>query len=975
MRSWPCLLSVLALVLACSSPTPAPADASNDLVTTIDAPDAATDSPPDRAPADVITPIAPYTCMPCLYDRECGEGGACVPLDPMNAPGLRTCQTACKTRGSACAAPVAATCQESDSGALVCVPTVSCIPMESRRNVACPANGCVGRYRVCADLARTTGLNGRTGNVCLAPCARDSDCEDATRRCLPTPTREGQTVLACVPDDRTGPDACGVIAVNPRGVGAPCDATTACTGGLECLADLDANVRGFCSAACTRDEDCGGGGVRCLRAGDRGMRCVPRDCECLAGTRDALLDRALAGGGAPPWTRCNLYFTSANLDAFPPAVTRDRFRLPVFDRVHRDWLAGARWAKDTGPALDRRVTSLSAALAATASLRADGTTTSVAVPSPEPVAMTASALVDSLVAIYEHGAAQPDRAMLTTATQALPPTLQQSLARVLRASLDAARARDRGLPFATDPAERDRLFAIGPAMILPVTAAEARPDFTTAFDLGTVQGDVTLPTDEALKLAATIEAIDWASLRGMRGPSLDLDTPLGRVVVRDADAQTYTEDALPRALVVIDLGGDDTYEAPVAANSDSDNSVSVLVDLAGSDTYGYRTVASPLDRMDLLPSDRGGRARTSTAGVVPSVSRTGRQGSARLGVALHYDLGASNDRYRSLRMSQGFASMGVGGLYDDGGDDEYTLEAGGQGAAVVGLAALVDAGGNDRYTAWAFAEGFAYVRGVGMLYDRDGRDTYDSKQTPVLYVSPQNPMTNSSFTQGAGFGRRGDAAPDRISMSGGIGVLRDRVGDDQYSTSIFGQGTGYWGAMGLLLDGAGDDTYDGRWYVQAGIAHFAYGALVDGGGRDVHNGRSERQNMTAGAGHDFSLGVFLALGPEGDEYRVPNLALGAGNANGVGIFADEGGDDTYDAVSALSLGNAAYESLTDMGRLMRPTVGIFLDANGMDTYRRTPAGPVGNDRTWAQRIHTEIEAQNERGFGADESGAALGLWE
>jgi hypothetical protein len=45
----------------------------------------------------------------------------------------------------------------------------------------------------------------------------------------------------------------------------------------------------------------------------------------------------------------------------------------------------------------------------------------------------------------------------------------------------------------------------------------------------------------------------------------------------------------------VDLGGDDTYEAQVAANATVDNPVSVLVDLGGADTYGYPVRASSLD--------------------------------------------------------------------------------------------------------------------------------------------------------------------------------------------------------------------------------------------------------------------------------------------------------------------------------------------------------------------------------------------
>lgn len=969
------LPGLVVATLACSDPAVVP-DATPDATA-----DATTDAPADLgtvadATADAgvdvpaVSTTAPYTCKPCQRDSDCGDEALCVEVDRMRAPGFRECRLPCTTEGAACDAGVAATCAADRQGNLVCSPAMAfgCIPAGSRRGERCPADGCLGRYAHCARLDDPSLSLGRAGEICVAGCTTDADCEDGARRCREVTLRSGARGRVCLPDARIGPEVCGAAAVNARGIGAPCggDAGVACATGLSCLEGADPAVRPFCTAPCTGDESCGGGPVRCLPVGGQN-RCVPTDCACLAGPRDALLDRALAADPMAPATRCDLFFTSATLDAFGGNVARDRYRLPVFDRVHRDWLAGAHWARDMGPALDRDATSLARALAAAVSLREDGTTTRITVPPPV-AAGSDGAIVNVLAEWITYGGATPDRDALTRATATLPADLQGALARMLTAALTAARARDAGLAVWDTPEARDRLFRVAPTLVLPGLSGLDRLDFTTADDLGLLRGEVNLPLAESVALAATVEAIDWDALRGRMGPSLRVETPSGLVVVRDAAAHRYEAADYGRTLLVVDLGGDDTYEAPVGANQDARNPVSVLVDLGGDDTYGYPVVPSSFDSPETLPSDADGRR----GGSVPaSVSRTARQGAGRLGVGLLYDLGAGRDRYRSLRMSQGFGALGVGGLYDSGGDDTYEAEAGAQGSAMAGVGVLLDGGGRDAYTVWAYGQGFGYVQGVGLALDRDGDDTYTARVTPALYPSAQSPMTNASFAQGAGFGRRGDAFPDRINMSGGIGVLRDRAGNDRYTASVFGQGTGYWGGMGLLLDGAGDDRYDGRWYVQAGSAHFAYAALVDGGGRDDHNAMATRQNMTAGAGHDFSLSVFLALGPEGDHYRVPNLALGAGNANGAGLFVEAGGDDTYEAASALTLGNAALETLTDPGRLMRPTVGVFLDADGRDTYTRAPAGPVGEGRVWSQRIHPE--APSERGFGADATGARTGL--
>src|SRR5581483_8871051 len=111
-------------------------------------------------------------------------------------------------------------------------------------------------------------------------------------------------------------------------IGAACGTSGAtCASGLSCLSGVDPAVPAFCSKSCTADGDCGGNGARCVPIGTMGSRCVPAECACLGASNDALLDRALAGAH---WTRCNLFFTRANVDIFGPGVAHDRFRLPVF---------------------------------------------------------------------------------------------------------------------------------------------------------------------------------------------------------------------------------------------------------------------------------------------------------------------------------------------------------------------------------------------------------------------------------------------------------------------------------------------------------------------------------------------------------------------------------------------------------------------------------------------------------------------
>jgi hypothetical protein len=290
-------------------------------------------------------------------------------------------------------------------------------------------------------------------------------------------------------------------------------------------------------------------------------------------------------------------------------------------------------------------------------------------------------------------------------------------------------------------------------------------------------------------------------------------------------------------------------------------------------------------------------------------------------------------------MSQGYAHLGVGVLVDDGGDDVYRGEIGVQGAASMGIGALLDGGGNDTYETYVHSQGFAYVQAVGVLSDRgDGTDAYLANHgSPSLggdpiYYSPQMPgSANSSMTQGAGYGRRGDS--DGGFLSGGFGLLRDGGGDDVYTAGVFAQGTGYWQGFGALVDTGGNDTYDAFWYVQGGAAHYAIGAVLDGGGNDVVDGTLSPVNVSLGSGHDFSIGLYVDEGGD-DRFRSAGLALGASNCQGIGLFVDNDGTDVYEPQStyALGLGNESTECNTGM-RATVHSIGLFMDSGGdPDTY-------------------------------------------
>jgi hypothetical protein len=327
-------------------------------------------------------------------------------------------------------------------------------------------------------------------------------------------------------------------------------------------------------------------------------------------------------------------------------------------------------------------------------------------------------------------------------------------------------------------------------------------------------------------------------------------------------------------------------------------------------------------------------------------------------------------------MSQGYGHLGVGVLHDDGGDDSYSCEAACQGAGQWGVGILSDAAGNDSYDSIAFSMGFGYVHGIGFLVDAAGDDRYDCDHghpdyggTAGVYPSAQMPTTsNSSFCQGAGFGSRNNA------LSGGLGLLRDRRGDDSYSAGVFAQGTGYWQGTGVLADGEGSDSYDAFWYVQGGAAHYALGMLVDDGpGDDGFNQQRTPVAVQMGSGHDFSTGVLI--NEEGnDSYLFGSLAMGSSNCNAIGLVVDNGGDDTYSSSSSYGwgLGNLSGECIDS--RPESRSMGIMIDAGGQDIYDAPDSVDGGfvrpaNDSLWGYSHHG---SPYEHGGGAD-GGSGAGV--
>ena len=329
------------------------------------------------------------------------------------------------------------------------------------------------------------------------------------------------------------------------------------------------------------------------------------------------------------------------------------------------------------------------------------------------------------------------------------------------------------------------------------------------------------------------------------------------IVIDPGGNDIYDLRALPmgRHRLILDYGGDDTYNAPSGNDLGAARfGWSIQVDFAGEDTY------------------RGGDFT---------------MGSGWFGVGVLMDL-QGRDVYIGDQHTQGAGSFGIGLLYDGGqGIDQYTARLYSQGFGFSGgLGILADAGGNDLYTAGgkyedvlryrdhyvSLSQGFGYgIRphfsgGIGLLLDKNGNDVY----------------TADIFGQGC-------------SYWWGFGGLLDGAGNDQYSAYQYAQGSATHMTAGCLYDVAGDDRYESKG-VSQGCGHdWAVGMLIDSSGND----RYIATDLSQAAGSANGIGILID-GTGNDGYYATSMLNTQGYGNprreygSVGLFLDLGGIDRYD---------------------------------------------------------------------------------
>jgi hypothetical protein len=374
-------------------------------------------------------------------------------------------------------------------------------------------------------------------------------------------------------------------------------------------------------------------------------------------------------------------------------------------------------------------------------------------------------------------------------------------------------------------------------------------------------------------------------------------TPCGRIRICGSSRNIHKDDCA----ILIDLGGDDLYLNNAGGTRPNGMACAFCIDLNGNDVYCGTDYV---------------------------------QGAGFGGCGVLMDL-KGDDRYVAENYSQGAALMGFSFFYEGAGNDSYVGKLGNQCFALFGYSVFSERGGDDSYRVDVFGQSFAGTLGVALMTEASGRDNYQGGGKYSF-----NFGYDASSVQGAGMGVRPSPWKDSLSVCGGVGILCDHQGEDNYRAYTQGQGCGYLFAIGILVDSEGNDTYYSKTYSQGTGCHAAAGVLIDRQGNDSYIGSG---NLNMAQGRDKSVGILLDVDGD-DRYNALELSIGsAGLLAGFAVFADASGDDVYIAK------NATLGVVFDYTNEISDSYAYFFDYSGKDIY---PREECKNNHIWTQGKYT-----------------------
>jgi hypothetical protein len=381
-----------------------------------------------------------------------------------------------------------------------------------------------------------------------------------------------------------------------------------------------------------------------------------------------------------------------------------------------------------------------------------------------------------------------------------------------------------------------------------------------------------------LEQLAQIPEKGEVTIPGASGPMLQhILTPAGTIVIGGKGKNTYDLEKMANVNVLIDLGGDDVYQEgsvslqrPLLVVIDLEGNdvyrgsspgiqgsailgVSMLLDVAGNDVYQARDLAqgSALGGAGILIDYAGDDVYTGLRRL---------QGQAVGGLGICLDR-AGNDRYHAAMWAQGVggpAGFGVlddldgkdhyyaGGLYLDSYEETPGYDGWSQGigsglrqVANGGIGVILDGGDDDVYEFDYMGQGGGYWLGMGFARDFGGNDQRLGATRKAYDGGPRRETVFQRFSNGLG-------------CHYALGFCFDDFGNDSYDGTIMGLGFGWDASVGYLCDFQGNDRYLATGgAVQGNGAQASLGVLFDYEGNDVYQGYNQAYANPSISYHDL----------------------------------------------------------------------------------------------------------------------------
>jgi hypothetical protein len=264
--------------------------------------------------------------------------------------------------------------------------------------------------------------------------------------------------------------------------------------------------------------------------------------------------------------------------------------------------------------------------------------------------------------------------------------------------------------------------------------------------------------------------------------SLTIKSPWGPIFIGSSGDDIYSQENLDDAVLLIDLGGRNTYLRPLGFAEEKE--IRLVIDF-GSDIE--------------IKNESGA---------------IGNVGSGVFGIGVvSFPNPKGTKKITSGSFSQGYGIGGIGCLSVNGPAD-LKGDRFVQGTGVFGLGILyLQNSDGTTLQAVRSGQGCAFVKGVGILISHgNNMDVRGGLVEP----DPREPNATVSLCQGVGFG-------ERAFSGGGVGVAVLSGNNNKVMGSYFSQGCGYWHSLGIFRSHGDNGLFQARRYDMGSGVHSAFG--------------------------------------------------------------------------------------------------------------------------------------------------------